>query len=51
VNGFRMEQVFHTTGGSAGVLPVLSLPIALMLALVGAGFLLEALRTATRVIS
>ena len=52
VNGFRMaEKVFHTTAGSAGLLPVSFLPIALILLLVGTGVLLEALRTATRGIS
>jgi cobaltochelatase CobN len=49
VNGYRMsQQVFHTTAGSAGLLPVSLLPIALILLLVGAGFLREALRTVTR---
>jgi cobaltochelatase CobN len=52
VNGYRMDQkVFHTSAGSAGLLPVSFLPIALILLMVGAGVLLEALRTATRGIS
>ena len=45
------QQVFHTRAGGAGLLPVSFLPIALILMLVGAGVLLEALRTATRGIS
>jgi cobalamin biosynthesis Mg chelatase CobN len=52
VNGFRMaQQVFRTTAGSAGLLPVSFLPIALIVLLIGTGFLLEALRTVTKGIS
>jgi hypothetical protein len=52
VNGFRMtQQVLRTTAGSAGLLPVTFLPIALIVLLVGTGFLLEALRTVTKGIS
>ena len=49
VNGFRMaQQIFRTTASSAGLLPVSFLPIALIVLLVGTGFLLEALRTAIK---
>jgi len=52
VNGFRMaQQVFHTTAASAGLLPVSFVPIMLIVMLVGAGVLLEALRTAIKGIS
>ena len=52
VHGFRMaQQVFRTTAGSAGLLPVSFIPIALIVLLVVTGFLLEALRTATKGIS
>jgi cobaltochelatase CobN len=52
VNGFRMaQQVFRTTAARAGLLPVSFVPIALIVLLVGTGFLLEALRTVTKGIS
>jgi hypothetical protein len=45
------QQIFRTTASSAGLLPVSFLPIALIVLLVGTGFLLEALRTVTKGIS
>jgi cobaltochelatase CobN len=52
VNGFRMaQQVFGTSPGSAAGLPVRLVPMALILLLVGAGVMLEALRAVARGIS
>jgi hypothetical protein len=52
VNGFRMaQQVIRITGGSASLLPVSFVPIMLIVMLVGAGILLEALRSAIKGIS
>ena len=52
VNGFRMiQQVFRTGAGRPSLLPVSLLPITFLLLMVGAGVLLEALRTATKGIS
>ncbi len=52
VTGYRMsEQLLHTSARPPGPLPVSFLPLALIVMMIGAGFLLEAIRTGTKGIS